>query len=154
MKPELLSPAGDWPSLRAAVDAGADAVYLGVKGFNMRANAKNFKVSELKKIVDFCHKNKVKVYVALNTIIYEGELKKLDKIIDKIKKAKADAVIAWDFAVIKKALEKKIDVHISTQMSISNSKSLKFFEKLGLIIPKLHKICGGVTTLYYIMPFG
>ena len=131
MKPELLSPAGDWPSLRAAVNAGADSVYLGVKGFNMRANARNFDVSELKKIVDFCHKNKVKVYVTINTIVYEDELKKVDKILDKIKQAKADAVICWDFAVIKKALEKKIEVHIRTQMSVSNSESLKFFEKLG-----------------------
>jgi len=131
MKPKLLSPAGDWPSLRAAVDAGADSVYLGVKGFNMRANARNFDVSELKKVVEYCHKNKVRVYVTVNTIIFEDELKKVDKFLDKIKQAKADAVICWDFAVIKKALEKKIEVHISTQMSIANSESLKFFEKIG-----------------------
>lgn len=132
MKPSLLSPAGDWPSLRAAVEAGADSVYLGVEGFNMRANAKNFKQSELKKIVNFCHKNKVEVYVTVNTIIFEDELKKVDKLLDKIKSAKADAVIAWDVSVINLSLKKKIPVHISTQMSISNSESAKFFEKMGI----------------------
>lgn len=139
--PELLSPAGDWPSLRAAVEAGADAVYLGLKEFSMRANAKNFNVSDLKKIADFCHKNKVKVYVTLNTIIFEEELKKIGNILDKIRQSKADAVIAWDFSVIKKALERKIPIHISTQMSVSNSESAKFFEKLGAKSINLAREC-------------
>lgn len=141
MKPSLLSPAGDWPSLRAAVEAGADSVYLGVEGFNMRANARNFKVSELKKIVDFCHKNKVEVYVTVNTIIFEDELKKVDILLDKIKKAKADAIIAWDFSVIQLALKKNIPVHVSTQMSISNSESAKFFEKMGVAGINLAREC-------------
>jgi len=141
MIPELLSPAGDWPSLRAAVGARADAVYLGLKEFSMRANAKNFNVSELKKIVGFCHKNRVKVYVTLNTIIFEKELKKIDKTLDKIKQSKADAVIAWDFSVIQMALKRKIPVHISTQMSISNSESARFFEKLGARSINLAREC-------------
>jgi len=141
MKTELLSPAGDWPSLRSAVEAGADAVYLGVEGFNMRANARNFKPNELKKIVDFCHKNKVKVFVTVNTIVFEDELKKINILLDKIKKAKADAIIAWDFSVIQMALKKKIPVHISTQMSVSNSESAKFFEKLGAESINLAREC-------------
>ena len=141
MKPKILSPSGDWESLRAAVEAGADAVYLGVQGFNMRANAKNFKRSELRKIVDFCHKNKVEVYVTVNTIVFEDELKKVERILTKIKESKADAVITWDFSVINLALNMKIPVHISTQMSISNSESLKFFEKLGVESVNLAREC-------------
>ena len=79
-KIELLSPAGDWPSLRAAIDSGADAIYFGVKELNMRAAAKNFSLSEIKKVVELCHKNKVKAYTTLNTIIYESEISKVKKI--------------------------------------------------------------------------
>ena len=78
-KPELLSPVQDFVSLRAAIDAGTDAVYFGLKEFSMRAAAKNFKLSELKNVVDICHKNNVKAYLTLNTIIYENELKKIQK---------------------------------------------------------------------------
>ncbi len=132
MKPELISPAGDWISLRAAIDAGADAVYFGLKEFSMRAKAKNFRLSEMKKVVGLCHKNKVKAYLTLNTIIYENELEKIRRILKKIKKAKVDAVHAWDFAVINQAKRLKIPVHISTQASISNSESVKFFKRLGI----------------------
>ena len=69
IKPELLSPAGNWISLTAAIEAGADSVYFGIQQLNMRAKANNFKISELKKVVDECHKNKVKAYLTLNTII-------------------------------------------------------------------------------------
>jgi U32 family peptidase len=128
-KIELLAPAGDFTSLNAVLKAGADAVYLGLDELNMRASAKNFKISELKKAVNLCHQNNVKVYVTVNTIIYENEINKLDKVLKAIKDANADAVIAWDFAVIKKANELKIPVHISTQGSISNSESLNFYSK-------------------------
>ncbi len=141
MKPKILSPSGDWESLRAAVEAGADAVYLGVQGFNMRANAKNFRQSELKKIVDFCHNNNIEVYVTLNTIVFENELSKINKILDKIKQSNADAVIAWDFSVIQLALKKKVPVHISTQMSVSNSEAIKFFEKMGIKSVNLAREC-------------
>ena len=103
MKPELLSPAGDWPSLMAAVKAGADAVYFGVKQLNMRAAAGNFELKEIKKVTDYCHNHDVKAYLTLNTIIYEQELSIIKKILVKAKEAKIDAVICWDFSVIKEA---------------------------------------------------
>jgi len=99
MKPELLAPAGNWPMLSAAVQAKADAVYFGVKQLNMRATANNFELSELKKVVDFCHKNKVKAYLTLNTIVYDDEITKLKQILKTAKQTNIDAVIAWDFAV-------------------------------------------------------
>ena len=132
-KPEIMSPAGDWVSLRAAIDAGCDAVYFGIKGINMRAGAKNFEISNLKKITQICHKNDVKAYLALNTIVYEKEIKNIAKILTKAKAAGIDAVICWDMAVIREAKKQKIPIFISTQMSVSNSQSIIFFyETLGI----------------------
>jgi len=131
-KPELISPAGDWISLRAAVQARADAVYFGLKEFNMRAAAKNFKLSELKKVVDVCHKNTVKAYLTLNTIIYENELNKIKNILKKVKQAKTDAIHAWDMSIIAEANKLKIPIHLSTQASVSNSEAAKFYKKLRI----------------------
>ncbi len=130
--PELLAPAGDWSMLSAAVKAGADAVYFGIRGLNMRAAASNFDLKEVKKIVSFCHKNKVKAYCTINVIIYEKELILLNKILKTLKQAKLDAVICWDLAVIKKCRELKIPIHLSTQASVSNSESAKYWKKLGI----------------------
>jgi putative protease len=127
-KVEILAPAGNWAMLRAAVDAGADSVYFGVQGFNMRATAKNFKSSELGRIVEFCHKNKVKAYLTVNTIVYEDEVDKVKKL---LKNAKVDAVICWDFAVIKEVKRLGLEMHVSTQASVSNSEAANFYYKLG-----------------------
>ena len=132
MRTELLSPVGNWPMLSAAIQAKANAVYFGVKQLNMRMTANNFELSELKKVVDYCHKHKVKAYLTLNTIIYDSELTKLKTILAEAKKAKIDAVIAWDFAVLEEAKKSKIPMHLSTQASISNSLSAKFIKKLGI----------------------
>ena len=89
---ELTAPAGDRAMLNAAVQAGADAVYLGIRGFNMRATARNFAVEELSEITEFSHRKGVRVYLTLNTIIYEQELPALEKILLQAKEAKIDAV--------------------------------------------------------------
>lgn len=131
---ELLAPAGNFPMLVAAVKAGADAVYFGLKEFNMRANAKNFSIKDLKEIKKICHEKikgkKIKLYLTLNTIIYDREIKKIEDIIKKIKNS-VDAVICWDISVIELCKKYKIPFHISTQASISNSRTAKFYEKLG-----------------------
>ena len=77
MKPELLSPAQDFVSLKAAITSKADAIYFGIKELNMRIGAKNFELKDIKKVISQCHKNKVKAYFTLNTIIYDNEIKKL-----------------------------------------------------------------------------
>jgi len=128
---KLLAPVGDWIMLRAAVAAGADEVYLGIKGLNMRAAAKNFDPDELKEIVDFCHNKNVKVNVTVNTIVFDEELEKIRGILDTIKQSEADAVICWDLAIITLCIEKKIPFHISTQASVANAEAAKFFENLG-----------------------
>ena len=129
---ELLSPVHDFISLRAAIGAGANAVYFGVKELNMRITAKNFDLKALKKIADFCHKNNVKAYLTLNAIVYENELSKVKKILKEAKKSGIDAVICWDFSVIEECKKLKLKIILSTQASVSNSKAAEFFYKLGV----------------------
>jgi putative protease len=132
MKHELLAPVGDFKKLYTAIDAGADAVYLGLQEFNMRDTAKNFKTSDLKKIKKICENSprKPKVYLTLNTIIYDSELKKLENLIQKIK-GQVDSVICWDLSVINLCRKNKIPFHISTQASVSNVEAAKFYKRLG-----------------------
>lgn len=130
--PQLLSPAGDWTMLAAAIKAGADAVYFGIRGLNMRAAAHNFELKEVKKVVEFCHKHKVKAYCTVNVIIYEKELTLLNKTLKTLKRARIDAVICWDLAVVKKCRELEIPMHLSTQASVSNSEAAKYWEKSGV----------------------
>lgn len=127
-KYELLAPVGNFRNLYAAIDAGADAVYLGIKDFNMRDSARNFSLGDLKKIRKVC--GEVKMYLTLNTIIYDSELKKVEKII-KISKKYVDAVICWDISVIQLCRKYKVLFHVSTQASVSNIESAKFYKKLG-----------------------
>ncbi|MBD3329565.1 U32 family peptidase [Candidatus Dojkabacteria bacterium] len=128
--PEILAPAGSFASLTAAIKAGADSVYLGVADFNMRATAaKNFKIRDLSEIVERCHKNNAKVFLTVNTIFYNNELSKMREIIDSAIDTGVDAIIAADMAAIQYAREKKISVQISTQLSISNTESLRFYSQ-------------------------
>lgn len=128
---EIISGVGDYPSLYAACDAGANAIYFGVKGLNMRDFGKNFTSKDLPNIVNYCHERNVKTYLAINTIVYEKELNLAKKILKEAKKAKVDAVICSDFSVFQEAKKLKIPIHISTQMSISNSEACKFLRKQG-----------------------
>lgn len=129
-KIELLAPAGDFECLAAAINAGADSVYLGLEDFNMRARAKNFTIKELPKISRLCKPKKIKVYLALNTIVYDSELKKIKDIIKKSKKY-VDAIICSDISVMLLCRKYKIPFHVSTQCSVSNSETAKFYKKLG-----------------------
>lgn len=129
-KIELLAPAGNPASLTAAIQAGADAIYLGLKELNMRATGKNFSTPDLKKASKLCKQNKVKLYLTLNTIIYDKEIKKLEVIIKKVK-PHIDAIICWDLSVIQLCKKYKIPFHISTQASVSNTAAAKFYKKLG-----------------------
>ena len=127
---ELLAPAGDFPMLVAAINAGADAVYFGLQEFSMRAGAKNFTLKDLPKIKQVCSEKKIKMYLTINTIIYDNELSKVEKII-KSTKNYVDAVICWDFAVIQLCKKHKIPFFISTQASVANKETAKFYKKLG-----------------------
>lgn len=121
-----MAPAGDFLSLRAALDAGADAVYFGIASMNMRASARNFSVENLPQIAEICHAGKAKAYLALNTIIYDEEVDKAEELIKSAAAAGIDAVICWDFAILQAALKHKLTPFISTQMSVANAASLAF----------------------------
>lgn len=129
-KYELLAPVGDFSMLVAAVNAGANAIYFGLKQFGMRDSAKNFEIGEISKMREICRKKKVKMYVTLNTIIFEEDLKNIEETIKKVK-GKVDAIICWDLSVVKLCKKYKIPFFISTQASVSNSKSAMFYKKLG-----------------------
>ncbi len=128
---ELVSGVGDYPSLKAAINAKADSVYFGIQGLNMRDFGKNFELKDLSKIVKFCHDNKVKAYLALNTIVYDEEIKFIRKILKLAKKNKIDGIICSDLLVLQEAKKLNLDIHISTQMSVSNLESINLLKKLG-----------------------
>ncbi|MFA5303706.1 MAG: U32 family peptidase [Candidatus Nanoarchaeia archaeon] len=128
---ELLAPCHDWATLKAAIDSGANAIYFGIDSLNMRLNAKNFKITDLTKISNLCHEKKVRAYLALNSIIYESELKKSENIIKKSKLANIDAVIIQDLSLIPIMKKHKMKFHISTQASVSNSLAANEYKKLG-----------------------
>ena len=130
---EILAPVGSQESLLAAVRSGANAVYLGTKNFNARRNADNFDNFNLTEAVKYCHSYGVKVYVTLNTIIFDKELNSLYETIKEIAESQADAVIVQDFATVKavKKICPTLPLHASTQMAIHNVSGVKVLEKLG-----------------------
>jgi putative protease len=129
---ELLSPARDMASLNSAIKNGADSVYIGVQGYNMRANVANFSTNELTEAVKTCHNADVKLYICTNTIVKETDLGDLRKLMPIIKSSGADAVIVSDLGALNIAIENKIPVHMSVQANISNSEALKTLQKLGV----------------------
>ena len=132
MKPELLAPVGDWETLASAIKAGADAVYFGIKWINMRSSsARNFEISELKSLMERIHGSGLKGYLALNTIVFDHELNRVNQILEEVKAAQVDAVIAADISVIQLCHEQNIEVHISTQLSLANYQAVKFFSQFS-----------------------
>ena len=149
-KIELMSPAGDFTSLQAALDNGADSVYFGVEQLNMRARASmNFTINDLPEIGRRCSEKGVRTYLTLNTIIYDHDLSIIKTLLDKAKAAKLTAVIAMDQAVIAYARQIGMEVHISTQINITNIETVKFYALFAdtmvmsreLSLNQIKKIC-------------
>ncbi|MHA1274359.1 MAG: peptidase U32 family protein [Promethearchaeota archaeon] len=130
--PELIAPVQDWNVLKMVKDF-SDAIFFGVKKYNMRLKATNFKREDLEKVCDFCHSQnpEIKAYLCTNILIYNSEIKDLKNLISNAKDAGIDAIIAHDIAAINIAKKMKVRFHISTQANISNIESAKFFESLG-----------------------
>ena len=125
---ELMAPAGNFESLQAALDNGADSIYFGVEQLNMRARASiNFTLDDLQEISDRCKAKNVRTYLTLNTIIYDHDLTIVKTLVKKAKEADITAVIAMDQAVIATAREVGMEVHISTQINITNIETVKFY---------------------------
>jgi collagenase-like PrtC family protease len=136
LKPELLSPAGDWDSLQAAVANGADAVYLGVKEFNARANAKNFTLEELGKAVNFCHNQGVKVFLVMNTLVKNSELTRYFETLSKAYVSGIDGVIVQHISFVEIIKNNYLDlsVFVSTQGAIGNTAAASLMKEADRII--------------------
>ncbi len=131
--PELLAPAGDFEALKAAVENGADAVYLGGKNFNARASASNFDFAELKKALTYAHERQVKVYVTVNILVADSEFLQLADYLYALYSFGVDALIVQDIGVARFSREvlPEMKIHASTQMTQNNSLGLKQLEKMG-----------------------
>ena len=132
-KIELLSPVGDFACLKAAVQNGADAVYLGSSEFSARAFAKNFDLSELEDAISYAHLRNVKVYLALNTLIKNNEFENALFLAEESYKLGIDALIVQDYGLCSILLKNlpNLPIHASTQMSIHNLEGVQQLEKLG-----------------------
>ncbi|MFA5249909.1 MAG: peptidase U32 family protein [Parachlamydiales bacterium] len=127
---ELLSPAGSFAALQAAIDAGADSIYFGLEELNMRAlSGHNFKLADLPEIASRCHEKNLKSYLALNTLLYDTDLPLMRQICQKAKEAQIDAVIASDMAALEYLQAIGQPAHLSTQLNVGNLEALKFFAK-------------------------
>ena len=132
-KIELLLPAGNPEAFVAAIEGGANAIYLGLKEFNARGRAKNFTVNQLISMTDYAHKRNVKIYLTLNTVIKNYELQKVLDVLNIVKQIGVDAVIIQDIGVayLAKKFFPEIALHVSTQAGIHNLKGVNFFANLG-----------------------
>jgi putative protease len=127
---EIMAPAGSYESLMAAIQGGADSVYFGVEQLNMRAaSSNNFTIDDLKKIVSICRKNGLKSYLTVNVVIYDHEIEQMHQIVDAAVENGVTAVIASDLSVINYAFSKGIEIHLSTQLNITNLEALKFYSQ-------------------------
>lgn len=134
MKPELLIPAGDLERLETAIRFGADAVYVGAGNYSLRAQTSGFNNQELETGIQFAHKNKVKVYLAMNIYAYDEDLADMMEYLDKAVKAGIDAVIVSDPGLVSliRQKHKKLKIHLSTQANTLNSEAVKFWAKQGV----------------------
>ena len=132
---EVMAPVGSYESLEAALQAGADSVYFGVEGLNMRfRSSANFTLDDLRNIAERCSERGVKTYLTVNTIIYNNELDKMHRIIDCVKEAGLTAIIASDIAAIMYARSVGVEVHISTQCNITNYEAVKFYAQFADVV--------------------
>ncbi len=132
---EIMAPVGSYESLMAAIQAGADSVYFGIEQLNMRAkSSNNFTFEDLKKIVATCNEHNIKTYLTVNTVIYDKELDLMRRVIDAAKENGVTAIIASDQAAIAYARSKDVEVHISTQVNISNIETVRFYSLFADVV--------------------
>lgn len=132
---EIMAPVGSYESLMAAIQAGANSVYFGIEGLNMRAgSAANFTIEDLHKIAGLCHEHGLKSYLTVNTIMYDEDLETMRHIIDAAAEARISAVIASDVAAMTYAVSRGVEVHLSTQLNISNVEALRFYARFADVV--------------------
>lgn len=132
---EIMAPVGSRESLMAALQAGANSVYFGIEHLNMRAHSASvFTINDLREIAQICDEHNVKSYLTVNTIIYENDLTMMHQIVDAAKESGISAVIAADVAVLQYCNSIGVEVHLSTQLNISNSEALKFYAQFADVV--------------------
>ncbi|CDN32191.1 Collagenase precursor [Mucinivorans hirudinis] len=132
---EIMSPVGSWESLAAALQGGAGSVYFGVQGLNMRsASSVNFSLDDLAEIVSRCREAGVKSYLTLNTVLYDDDLQYMRSVMERAKQERVTAVIVSDQAALNYAWELGLEIHLSTQLNISNIESVKFYSAFADVV--------------------
>lgn len=158
-----MAPVGSFESLMAAIQGGANSVYFGISHLNMRSKSSvNFTVEDLSKIVTICKENKVKSYLTVNTVIFDNEFSLMKDIVDTAKKCEVTAIIASDQGVINYAFSIGVEVHISTQLNISNTEALKFYSRFAevmvlareLSLDQVAQICKNIDSENIVGPSG
>ncbi len=130
-----MAPVGSWESLAAALNAGANSVYFGIEKLNMRARSTlNFTTADLHEIVRRCKERGVQTYLTLNTVVYPEDMQLMREIVDNAKEAGVDAIIASDIAAMQYAVSKDVEVHLSTQLNISNTEALRFYAQFADVV--------------------
>ncbi|GHS96218.1 collagenase [Bacteroidia bacterium] len=130
-----MAPVGSYESLAAAIQGGADSVYFGIEGLNMRSrSANNFTIDDLHEIARICRKYKIKSYLTVNTIIYDGDLTQMQAIIEAAKAAQLSAIIAADVAAMTYARSIGVEVHLSVQLNITNVEALQFYAQFADVV--------------------
>ena len=129
---EIMAPVGSYDSLTAAIQGGANAIYFGIEGLNMRAkSSNNFTIDDLHNIANICHENGLKSYLTVNTVIYDNDIELMHRIIEAARDAKISAIIASDLAAILYARSIGVEVHISTQVNVTNIEAVKFYSQFA-----------------------
>ncbi|TCN72201.1 putative protease [Acetobacteroides hydrogenigenes] len=130
-----MAPVGSYESLMTAINAGANSVYFGVEQLNMRSkSSNNFTLDDLRNIASICYENGVKSYLTLNTVMYDHDISMMRKVIDAAKTSEVSAIIASDMAAISYARANDVEVHISTQLNVSNYEALKFYAQFADVV--------------------
>jgi len=130
-----MAPVGSWESLQASVQAGANSVYFGIDKLNMRSQSTvNFTYDDLGKITEICKSAGIKTYITVNSVMYDQDIPVMQEVINAAKYYKVDAVIASDISAIQYARSKNVEVHISTQLNVSNIEAVKFFAQFADVI--------------------
>ena len=138
-KPELLAPAGDWECLKAAVTAGADAVYFGLPGFNARLRAENFTEKDLPRVMEYLHARGRRGYLTLNVLIFPSELVEAERLLRWVSESKVDAIIVQDLGLVRLAREvcPGVEIHASTQMTLTSPEGVAFARRQGIALAVL-----------------
>lgn len=132
---EIMAPVGSYESLAAAIQGGADSIYFGIEGLNMRSrSSNNFTTDDLREIVSICKQHNIKSYLTVNTVIYDEDLPLMREIIDAAREADVSAIIAADVAAMTYARSVGVEVHLSTQLNISNAEALKFYAQFADVV--------------------